>query len=172
MLIDVGASGGIDGFWAECFGPKLKAVGFDPLLAEVDRLNKNRGYGGIRYEAAFVGYPEFDTLFPPALKQDTIANKDNSSFPDTSAARAAEAMQMNSIKEVYNAGAEIRLTDRLISLDDYVRQSGVQSVDFVKIDTDGHDIEVLLGAWAFVSKRKCMAAAIPTATRSPTSTVC
>jgi FkbM family methyltransferase len=146
MLIDVGASGGIDGFWGECFGPKLKAVGFDPLITEVDRLNKARGYGGIRYEAAFVGYPEFDTLFPPALRQDAIANKDNSSFPLTSAAGAAEATQLNSIKEVYNAGAEIRLTDRLISLDDYVRQSGIRSVDFVKIDTDGHDIEVLLGA--------------------------
>jgi FkbM family methyltransferase len=146
MLIDVGASGGIDGFWGECFGPKLKAVGFDPLITEVDRLNKARGYGGIRYEAAFVGYPEFDTLFPPALRQDTIANKDNSSFPQTSAAGAAEATQLNSIKEVYNAGAEIRLTDRLISLDGYVRQSDIRSVDFVKIDTDGHDIEVLLGA--------------------------
>src|SRR5689334_13875967 len=93
MLIDVGASGGIDGFWGECFGAKLKAVGFDPLIAEVDRLNKARGYGGIRYEAAFVGFRDFDTLFPPALRQDTIASKDNSSFQATSAARAAEAMR-------------------------------------------------------------------------------
>jgi FkbM family methyltransferase len=146
MLIDVGASGGIDGFWAECFGPKLKAVGFDPLITEVDRLNKARGYGGIRYEAAFVGCPEYDTLFPPSLRHDPIASKDNSSFPGTSAVRASEAMRMNYIKEVFNAGSEVRLTDRHISLDEYVLQSGIRNVDFVKIDTDGHDIEVILGA--------------------------
>jgi len=146
MLIDVGASGGIDGFWRECFGPRLKAVGFDPLIAEVERLNRTRGHGGIRYEAALVGCRDFDTLFPPSLRQDTIANKDNSSFPATSAARAAEATRTNYIKEIYNTGAEVRLTDRLISLDDYVQESGIPSVDFVKIDTDGHDIEVILGA--------------------------
>src|SRR6478672_8927045 len=94
MLIDVGASGGIDGFWGECFGAKLKAVGFDPLIAEVDRLNKVRGYGGIRYEAALVGFPGYDALFPPSLRHDAIACKDNSSFPGTSAARASAAMRM------------------------------------------------------------------------------
>ncbi len=146
MLIDVGASGGIDGFWGECFGPKLKAVGFDPLIAEVDRLNKTRSNGGTRYEAAFVGCRDFDTLFPPALRQDAISSKNNLSFQETSAARAAEAMRMNYLKEVHNAGAEVRLSDRRISLDDYVQESGIHSVDFVKIDTDGHDIEVILGA--------------------------
>ena len=146
MLIDVGASGGIDGFWGECFGANLKAVGFDPLIAEVDRLNKIRGYGGIRYEAAFIGCQDYDNLFPPSLRQDTIASKNNSSFQETSAARASEAMQMNYLKEVHNAGAEVRFADQRISLDDYVQQSGIHSVDFVKIDTDGHDIEVILGA--------------------------
>ncbi len=146
MLIDVGASGGIDSFWGECFGPKLKAVGFDPLIAEVDRLNKTGGHGGIRYEAAFIGCPDYDTLFPRSLRQDPIASKDNSSFQGTSAARASEAMRMNYLKEVHNAGAEVRLADRHISLDEYVQQSGIRNVDFVKIDTDGHDIEVILGA--------------------------
>jgi len=146
MLLDVGASGGIDGFWAECFGAKLKAVGFDPLIAEVDRLNKSRGYGGIRYEAASVGFPGYDSLFPPSLRHDPIASKDNSSFQGTSAVRASEAMRMNYVKEVFNAGAEVQFSDRHVSLDDYVQESGIHSVDFLKIDTDGHDIEVLLGA--------------------------
>ena len=146
MLIDVGASGGIDGFWSACFGPQLKAVGFDPLITEVDRLNKTRGYGGIFYEAAFVGCPEYDSLFPPALRQDTLSSKDNTSFPGTSAVRASEAMQMNYVKEIFNAGAEVRMTDRHVSLDEYVQESRIGSVDFVKIDTDGHDIEVILGA--------------------------
>lgn len=145
MLIDVGASGGIDEFW-KCFGSSLRAVGFDPLIAEVDRLNAASKDQGVRYEAALIGFPDYDSLFPPALRQDRVASKDNSSFQGTSAVRASEAMRLNYVKEVYNAGAEVRLTERLISLDDFVRESAIRSVDFVKIDTDGHDIEVILGA--------------------------
>ena len=144
MLIDVGASGGIDEFW-KCFGSSLRAVGFDPLIAEVDRLNKT-GEPGVRYEAAFIGCPDYDQLFPPSQRQDTISSKNNASFPGTSAVRASDAMRMNYVQEVYNAGSEVRMTDRFVSLDDYVRQAGLRSVDFVKIDTDGHDIEVILGA--------------------------
>jgi FkbM family methyltransferase len=156
MLIDVGASGGIDGFWGACFGARLKAVGFDPLIAEVDRLNKTRGYGGIRYEAAFVGCADYDTLFPPALRQDTVSSKNNTSFPGTSAVRASEAMRMNYVKEVFNAGSEVRFTDRHVSLDAYVQQSAIASVDFLKIDTDGHDIEVLLGARQMLRTREVL----------------
>ena len=94
MLIDVGASGGIDEFWS-CFGSRLKAVGFDPLIAEVDRLNKSNKPSGVRYEAAFIGCPDYDKLFPLSLRQNTIASKDNMSFQGTSAARATEAMRMN-----------------------------------------------------------------------------
>jgi len=144
MLIDVGASGGIDSFW-RCFGSSLKAVGFDPLIAEVDRLNKIQE-PGVRYEAAFVGCPDYDNLFPPALRQDTISSKNNASFQETSAVRASDAMRMNYIQEVYNAGVEVRMANRRVSLDGYVQESGIRGVDFVKIDTDGHDIEVILGA--------------------------
>ncbi len=147
FLIDVGASGGIDGFWEACFGSRLKAVGFDPLIAEVERLNKATRRGSdIRYEAAYVGCPHYDDLFPPNLRRDAVSTKDNTSFPGTSAARAFEAMRMNYVKEVFNAGSEVRLAERTVSLDEYVSQSDIQSVDFVKIDTDGHDIEVILGA--------------------------
>ena len=151
VLIDVGASGGIDTFW-KCFGSNLRAVGFDPLIAEVDRLNK-AGEPGVRYEAAFVGYPDYDKVCPPHMRQDTIASKDTSSFPGTSAMRASDAMRLNYLKEVHNAGAEVRLTDRFVSLDEYVEQARVDQVDFVKIDTDGHDVEVILGAQQMLGTR-------------------
>jgi FkbM family methyltransferase len=144
MVIDIGASGGVDDFW-EVFGSCLRAIGFDPLVAEVDRLN-HAGHRGIRYEAAFVGCDNYDRLFPPDERQDRISSKDNFSFHETSAARAAEAMALNYTRDVYNSGSEVRLTNRHISLDAYVQQAHLRSVDFVKIDTDGHDLEVILGA--------------------------
>ena len=38
FLIDVGASNGIAHFWY-CFGDKLRAVGFDPLIPEMNKQN-------------------------------------------------------------------------------------------------------------------------------------
>lgn len=51
FVVDVGASGGIDPYWRE-FGRQLEAVGFDPLVAEVDRLNSAAQHG---VREAFLG---------------------------------------------------------------------------------------------------------------------
>jgi FkbM family methyltransferase len=144
ILIDVGCSGGMDGHWMK-FGMALQAVAFDPLVHEIERL-KALGGRFVHYEAAFVGCNEFDTLFPRALRQNYIASRNNVSFERTSAAEYGRLKRRNYIQEVFNSGAEILLTDRHIQLDDYVRDVGLARVDFLKVDTDGHDIEVLLGA--------------------------
>ena len=39
-----------------------------------------------------------------------------------------------------------------VSLDDYVRQQGLSRVDFIKIDTDGHEPDVLRGAAAVIAR--------------------
>ena len=145
FLLDVGASGGIDTRWA-VFAGGLRAIGFDPLIAEVERLNAAERRPGVRYEAAFVGCRNFDELFPPALRNDRIASRNNQPFERVSAAAAQHRMQTSFIQEVFNAGAALVLSERVIALDEFVPPAEYGSVDFVKIDTDGHDIEVLLGA--------------------------
>lgn len=42
-------------------------------------------------------------------------------------------------------GTEAELV-QAVSLDDYMRQQGVESVDFIKSDAEGHDIHVMFGA--------------------------
>lgn len=51
-LLDVGCSGGIDSAWRQ-FGTHLKAFGFDPSLAEVERLNANEEADGVEYIPCF-----------------------------------------------------------------------------------------------------------------------
>ncbi len=53
-VLDVGASGGIDPFWRQ-FEPHLKAVGFDPLVSEVERLNRVETNPDVSYAAAWIG---------------------------------------------------------------------------------------------------------------------
>jgi hypothetical protein len=50
MLVDVGASGGIAPWWY-AFGAHLRAVGFDPLVAEMQRQQALRPHEGITYVA-------------------------------------------------------------------------------------------------------------------------
>src|SRR6516225_1369140 len=53
-VIDVGCSGGVGTEW-EVFGAALCAVGFDPLVSEIERLRQTEQRPNISYEAAFVG---------------------------------------------------------------------------------------------------------------------
>ena len=143
-LIDVGASGGIGGTWA-AFGDRLRAVGFEPLIAEAQRLNDEESRPHVRYEAALVGADNFDALFPPAERNDPIRSRTNDSFQRVSAAWAQEIL-WTSAGEFYNRGTAAVLSERRVQLDAYVPVDDYAAIDFVKIDTDGHDIEVLLGA--------------------------
>src|SRR5689334_14682337 len=53
-LVDVGASGGIDGYW-EVFGDNLRAFGFDGLVNEIKRLNAGVGKKDYHYYPFLVG---------------------------------------------------------------------------------------------------------------------
>ena len=150
FLLDAGCSGGIERRW-QIFGQRLRAVGFDPLVAEIDRLNGINTHPEMRYEAAFVICPDYDRLFPPELRNDRVASRNNQPFPRVSAAAAMRRMQTSYIQQVFNAGAPVVMADRSIALDDYVAQDDYRHVDFIKVDTDGHDIEVILGAKAIMS---------------------
>ena len=135
FVVDVGASGGIDSYWRE-FGDQLRAIGFDPLVAEVRRLNE-RAPPHVRYEAAWV------TSREPSAPDGAPSTQ---FFPRTSAVRAAEIAELDFAREHFNAGAPIELAAELIVLDDYFEARARESIDFLKVDTDGGDYDVLRGA--------------------------
>ena len=134
FVVDVGASGGIDGCWFE-FGDQLKAIGFDPLTTEIERLSANAPRE-VAYVAAWV------TSRSPHVASD---GPDTHFFSRTSAVRAAEIGALDYAREYFNAGAEMALASERIVLDGYFDADDSQQIDFVKIDTDGHDFEVLRG---------------------------
>jgi hypothetical protein len=144
-LIDVGCSGGIEKRW-DVFGDRLRAVGFDPLVSEIDRLNSVNLRPSVVYEAASVCCPVYDTLFPPAMRKDRAASR--TPFARSSAAAAQARQQMSYIQEVFNSSAPLVLSTRVVALDEYLAADQYGQVDFIKVDTDGHDIEVVLGARA------------------------
>lgn len=150
-LIDVGASGGLEKHWQQ-FGDHLKALAFEPLIVEVERLQHEAAGSKVRYEAAFVTCRDFNRLFPPEVRNDRTRSKSNDPFPRTSAARAQELAPTPYIDQMFNAGAPAVYADRHVLLDDFIPVDEQPFVDFIKIDTDGHDIEVLLGAEELVKR--------------------
>ncbi len=52
-MLDIGASGGIPPEF-RVFGEQLCAVGFDPAVLEVERLNKSELHPNVKYVAAFI----------------------------------------------------------------------------------------------------------------------
>jgi FkbM family methyltransferase len=142
-LVDVGASGGIAGLWA-VFGDALHALGFDPYVNEVNRLNADEHRPHVKYEAAFVGARDFDAVFPADLRNDRVRSRNNDPFGRVSASRVMELLHRDYASDAYNRGAAPVMATRTVTLDEAV--PAPTAVDFIKIDTDGHDIEVLLGA--------------------------
>jgi len=147
FLIDVGCSGGIEKRW-DVFGDLLRAIGFDPLISEIDRLNSVNTRPSVVYEAASVGCSDYDTRFPKAMRNDPIGPR--TLFDRSSAAAAQARREMSYEQEVFNSSAPLVLSDRMVVLDDYLPAGEHHGVDFIKVDTDGHDIEVVLGATAIM----------------------
>ena len=143
FVMDVGASGGVHDRW-NLFDEKLDAIGFDPLISEVERLNKQNNNPKVRYEDGFIVYKDLDKHYPVGLKSSDAAFFN--SFRTSSAQRANEAKSYNYIKEHFNAGQSITYSERTFELDEYVKEKHITDIDFIKIDTDGHDFPVLLGA--------------------------
>ena len=145
FLVDVGASGGIDRAWLS-LQPQLRAVGFDPLVNEVQRLNADNPYPKINYVDAFVVAHDYERLLPPPFAADKVRSRDNSSFARSSSLRAEKLGNMNFQKEIFNSGQEMVYSSNHIELDQYFQGPDRDGLDFLKIDTDGSDYQVLTGA--------------------------
>ena len=143
VLVDVGCGLGIDPAW-RMFGDRLTGHGFDPQVDEVERLRAVET-GRMQYHAAFVGLPP-----DHPLRQRREARRAETSYFEPGGRSSAEAARRQAAERgdrTYyetNAWTDQTLATETIGLADALRRQGVESVDFVKIDTDGSDLDVLV----------------------------
>jgi len=140
-LVDVGASGGIDGYW-EVFGDSLHVVGFDGLVKEVERLNATTRKAHRTYYPFLVGSKDYHC--PNGVPS-------TQPFPRSSAARAAEIANCNYAATYFDQTGSGLTATEMIELDQFLLQDHPTDVDFIKVDTDGSDYQVLLGARQLLS---------------------
>ncbi|MCW8130405.1 MAG: FkbM family methyltransferase [Planctomycetota bacterium] len=137
FLLDVGASGGIPQSW-KAWSPHLKAIGFDPLVNEIDRLNRENADPKIEYVEGFVGENgKKRSAKSPGLDPMGIFERASMSLVHNYEERA---------KQYFNSNGALIYSERNLSLNSYIDPSQHKDVDFIKVDTDGHDLAVLKGA--------------------------
>ncbi len=152
FLVDIGVSGGIEQLW-RVFADQLSAVGFDLLANECARLNEAERSENISYHAYRV-----TSEVPLQLEEDEKNNKiwSNQPFPRTSACRAQELLNTSGYEMYSGERTNIVLTEESTSLDRFLLERQIDAVDFIKIDTDGHDYEVIRGAKNTLQEREVL----------------
>src|SRR4030095_13429151 len=144
MLVDIGCSGGIDSIWRS-FGPRLRALAIDPNIAEIERLKGAETHPGIRYLAALAALP---TSHPFARQKEGRGHWSRSPWERLSVAKSLEiirsAGQMSAAEmTAANFWAAMKLAEDVIVVPDHLLKEGISSVDFLKIDVDGADFDIL-----------------------------
>lgn len=153
-LIDVGCSGGIHSVWKE-FKEQIMIHAFDPLIDEIEYLKKHEQNPNYFYYDSFVGLLD-DHSFKKnkrAFEQHELSEYFNSSTPwKRSSAPLIAALQSKPNLVTFTADRSV--TKNFISLDEFITKNSLKDVDFIKIDTDGADLEVLMSCEKSLSGEK------------------
>jgi len=126
-LFDVGAN---DGTYLQSalrvFGDRLRAYSFEPQSASFERLS-----------AQFANDPRVQLRRAAVGKAAGTADL----FFDGNEHETTASLHRNSL-----LGQGRKETVRLTTIDQVCDEDGIRHIDFLKIDTEGHEMEVLLGA--------------------------
>lgn len=146
-LVDVGCSGGISPIW-KLFGNELRAFGFDPDLNECKRLSAAEPLPGVRYIPAFVGLP---AGHPVAIRRGEKPYFHNCPWDRLAAARTAQIR--NKLKPAMSHAeltalnqwprTELADPNSPVYLPEFFRHNAIEEIDFIKIDVDGADFDIL-----------------------------
>jgi hypothetical protein len=156
-LIDVGCAGGIAEPWS-AFGPSLVSHGYDPDVTACEEAQARERFPHVRYHARFVGLPESH----PFVQR---RRADAGQWPNTNIWGRVTAGYLAGKRQDAEAGeptVEARLADpsSIIGVEEIVRGERLPTVDFLKVDVDGPDIEVLETAGEVLADRQVLGVAV------------
>lgn len=146
-LLDLGCSGGIDPHW-RVFGERFRARGIDASASECRRLASLEQHPDIHYRAAFVRMRPDHPAYPDFAGKPFSTR---SPFARTSAYRTVQLLDKqietgtSEDKLLFNQWSRTELADETapVSVEMALAERGWTDVDFIKIDIDNADFEVL-----------------------------
>lgn len=133
VVVDVGARGGLEYHWAD-YKDAAQFIGFEPDKEECDRLNS-------------IAKPNTNMRFyPVALFGDSEVHTFYHKDP---AASSLYPSDLNIISRIPDEGALITRktsTIRTIDFKSFVRDYSIADVDFMKLDAEGAELDILRGS--------------------------
>jgi hypothetical protein len=146
-LLDIGCSGGLDPRW-RAFGDRLQAIGIDASRGECARLAKAERLAGVEYVPAFVAGVADRKIDDPARQASPLilAIRERLSFMRTREIRAARLAAAEIEEKLrHNAWEMTELADegKPVLVPELLAARGWTNFDYLKIDIDGFDFEVL-----------------------------
>jgi hypothetical protein len=152
VLVDVGCAGGIDEAW-RAFGPTLVARGYDTDVDACEEAQAREPFGNVLYQARYVGLPEGHPFVE--RRQAEAARWPNTNIWGRVTAGHLAARQLGVVAS-QSARRTADPTD-VLGVDAIVREEQLPTVDFVKVDVDGPDFEVLESAREVLAEQQVLA---------------
>lgn len=125
---DVGANTGLYSLTARCVNPAARVTAFEPHPLVFDRLTKNlalNGYSNVRANRLALGSRECNLFLESSGEdEDTEAHVRETAAPST---------------------GRVSFPVQVVAGDTYRPREGIDRVDLIKIDVEGHEGEVLQG---------------------------
>jgi len=140
VIIDVGANFGLMSLPFVQIARDGKVYSFEPTHYALEKLKRNLALNPI-----LANHIEVINSFVSAKSSDNAGIKAFSSWKVNS--EKAEIMH-----PVHKGGAKSADGVSSITLNDFCKKANLERLDFIKIDTDGHEYEVLLGAEEAIAK--------------------
>lgn len=133
VVVDVGARGGFSPAW-DVLQDQVRLIGFEPDTEECDRLNADAAGTSKEY-------------YPAALHRDKGRRTFYvTAFPSSSGFTKPDAGFYSRFPDERNMAVEETTELDTTSLDAFAEEHGIGSVDFLKIDVEGSDLDVLQGS--------------------------
>jgi FkbM family methyltransferase len=156
VLVDVGCAGGIAAPW-RAFGPSLVAHGYDPDVTACEEAQAREPFPNVRYHARFVGLPE---SHPTVQRRRADADR----WPNTNIWSRVTAGYMAAKQQDSSAANRTpeRLADAstIAGVEQLVREEELATVDFLKVDVDGPDLDVLESAREVLANKEVLGVAV------------
>ncbi|MBI4117375.1 MAG: FkbM family methyltransferase [Parcubacteria group bacterium] len=134
VIADIGAQGGIEPHWSH-YGDAIYCIGFEPNQKECDKLNKS-----VRPGQNFKFYPV--ALF----KDKGDYTFYHTHYPMTSGLYPGNSKIINRFPGEDNFEIKEISTVKTTDLDSFVKENNILNLDFIKLDAEGADLDILKGA--------------------------
>ena len=132
MVLDVGASGGFEPFWS-IYQDQVKFIGFEPNLAECEKLNQNPDKNKHVYPVALHKDKKERLFYHTALPDSSGFYEPNMSFLN----RFFDYFNLKVVNTSYVATQD---------LDSFAQENSIEEIDYIKMDTEGAELDILEGA--------------------------